>query len=102
MSDKVIEVQPIKTATYNAIQWDEEHGTEELIRALGKPRYWKVNGVLPTRVFGQKVSTLVLTVHRTNKQYRLLKGDWLVIGEHGSIRTVSDATFRRDYKETSK
>lgn len=98
---KVIEVQPVKTATYKAVQWDETEVSMLLMEALALENNFRINGITPAKVFGRKVDALTIT-GKNRKQYRLLKGDWLVILGKYSIRTCSDATFQRDYEEIGK
>lgn len=98
---KVIEVQPVKTATYKAMQWDETEVSMLLMEALALENNFRINGVVPTRVYGSKTTALLIT-GKNKKQYRLLKGDWLIILGKYTIRTCSDNTFQRDYKEIGK
>lgn len=98
---KVIEVQPVNTATYKAVQWDETDATVATIGLLVNECGARVNGITPAKVFGRKVDALTIT-GKNKKQYRLLKGDWLIILGKFSIRTCSDTTFNRDYKEIEK
>lgn len=99
----IIEVVPVKVATFKAVRWyGDDENTIPLVETLAEQYGWKVNGVLPVTVRGRRRYALTVT-GRNRKQYRALKGDWIIaLGQNGSIRICSDKQFRQDYKETGQ
>lgn len=94
----IIEVVPAKTATFQAIRWDGEYHPGHAVFLLAEQHGWRVNGIFPATVRGQRRSTLVIT-NRRKKQYRALKGDWIIaLGPSGAMRVCSDHAFQQDYR----